>query len=658
MPIINSGYTLTCYFNTGFNGVDIPAKPSVLENATKRVYNDNYFLREDLDKPVLSVNDTYAHLRDCDYVKLEPKQGNDDGVTCYFFCVPSAQARGTTSLALDLDALLTMGGAENLNYISGWQERGHIAKADDDYFNNVAPENFSPSRPLILRGGSNDIEASDTASNDASIIVSTVDLMDTATGSTVDVITGVDSLGEEKMYFPQIKVNGDDYITEFDQLVSWADPSTSPLFTFFKLPSTTAFLYSNSKVKEGLKALYSAGQLSLMASYIIPKSYLSPSTPIEVYSDKVGAIHRIKGLYENISVSGNDYKFAFPVDNYTVKNKKAYSLYHQYELLNVASGAMVIKDAHDLYKDGDEKPNVILWVDPSPNGKPVTRFAYIRDSENLFSDAVYGSPWYQQQLVFEGASGSLWNSINASYTAATLARQKQENTLTQGYTDTQLGRDLARLDYNVEFALESQAIDAGFNLVTGAAGFAGNIATGRFGEALTSGVSGLHQSVNAGREMGNTLSQWAFDKADKQAQYDYTKASQALQKSGILQAINENRVGLLKNNVIVAPTVMFTPNDSLALYRQNRFLTYHITMDDADIIEFDKYLQRYGYNGIHRPLTASCFTCRQYYTYVQAFDINIKSAFGMRIRQKAINQLNGGVRVWRVLPDASYYDTN
>lgn len=653
---INSGYTLTAYFNTGFNGVDIPADASVLETATKVVYNDNYFLREDVDKPTISVNDTYANLRDCDYVKLSPKSGNTGGVTCYYFCVPSAAAHNTTILALELDALLTMGGAKNLNYISGWQERGHVTTADDENFSNTAPENFAPRKPLIVRGGENDIDITTHATADISLVVSTVDLTETSSNNKVDVITGVDSLDDEKMYFPQIKVNDNSHITQFREITSWTD-GQSPIGSMYKLPSTTAFLYANSDVREGLKALYSAGQLSLMAAYVIPKEYLQTAA-IVVFSDKQSAVQDIVGAHEKISPSANDFKYEYPITGYTVKNKKTYTLFNQYQLVNVASGGSVIKDAYDLYKSGDTAPSVILWCDPSPSGKPMGRFSHIKDSANIFADVVYGAPWYQQQLVFEGVSGSLWNSINAAFANANLSRQAQENKLLQQYTAAQYGRDIARLDYNSRFAATGAAVNMGFDIVKGGVGAVGDFAAGNYGQAARSAVDIAQASINGARDIANIASQYAMNKADRDAQNAYTQATQGLTERAIAQAINENSVGLLKNNTIVSPTVLFTPTDNLALYGLNKFKAYHVTLDDDDVKELDKYFQRYGYNGLHRPLTAACFNARTYYSYVQAFDVNIKSTFGMRIRQKAISQLNAGVRVWKVLPDASYYDTN
>ena len=125
-----------------------------------------------------------------------------------------------------------------------------------------------------------------------------------------------------------------------------------------------------------------------------------------------------------------------------------------------------------------------------------------------------------------------------------------------------------------------------------------------------------------------------------------------------MQQVNENEVDLYKNNNVVAPTIMFTPEQNLGLYGYNKFAIYEIRKSDEDLKSEDMYYQRFGYSGLHRPLTGACFNTRQFYSYVQAFNINIKSNFGLRIRQKAINQLNQGVRVWKVLPDASYYETN
>lgn len=647
--MVNSGYELTAYFNTGFNGVDIPADASVLETATKRVYNDNYFLREDIDKPFIKVNDTYSNLRDCDYVKLTPKTGNTGGVTCYFFCVPTADAHGTTILALELDALLTMGGAKNLNYISGWQERGHIAKSEDEEFSNIAPENFTPNKPLICRAADIEIEGAGSASADLSVVVSTVDLSDVANYDEISVFVGVDQNQEEKMYIPKIKVNDNAHRTEFTTPVSYDENNDSYVSKSYKLPNTTAFVYANSDIQYGLSALFSAGQLSLMAAYVIPKEYVDAYS---VYSDKQSAIMQMPVTGGKKIISADEFKYLYPINNYTVKNKKVYAMYNTYELLNVASGGASIINADKLYKSGDTAPKFIIWSDPSPSGKPACRFMYIKDSANMFSDVVYGAPWYQQQLVFEGASGSIWNNIDATFRNANIKREINRRELSDSFAASMEKLGLAQNTSDAAFGLVNTALN-------GAEGAIGNL-TRVDGKGLpTPNYSGAaFDAVHTMLGMGQITANMAFDQARFQKTWDYNRAMATRDLARLIQEQNENKIGLLRSNKIVSPTVMFTPTDTMSLYGLNKFMTYHITMDDDDVKELDAYFQRYGYNGIHRPLTAACFNTRQYYSYVQAFDVNIKSPFGLRIRQKAISQLNGGVRVWKVLPDAQYYETN
>ena len=101
-------------------------------------------------------------------------------------------------------------------------------------------------------------------------------------------------------------------------------------------------------------------------------------------------------------------------------------------------------------------------------------------------------------------------------------------------------------------------------------------------------------------------------------------------------------------------------------YVGNKFFLVRHRLSDADTIRYDKYLTAYGYST-SEPLTAECFTCRQYFNYVRATDVNIefKSGtpnFGLRTRQQIANQLNAGVRIWHVLPNSetgrSAFDNN
>lgn len=150
----------------------------------------------------------------------------------------------------------------------------------------------------------------------------------------------------------------------------------------------------------------------------------------------------------------------------------------------------------------------------------------------------------------------------------------------------------------------------------------------------------------------NAVNRTVYDMIGNEAKRDLIMRARA-------QEINQTTVGELQSRNVVAPSVMFSPEINLGLYGYNKFGYYETCMHPDDMLEADRYFQRFGYSGLHKPLTAAVFNTRQYYNFVQAFGISIKTqGYGMRIRERAVAQLNSGVRVWHVLPDSSYYDLN
>lgn len=651
--------SVTVYFNTGFNGIDIPASPAVLETAAKKTYADVFYIREDIDKPSIRIKDSYENLCAVDYCAITTSRG-----TSYFFASPSALTKGVTVLALDLDALLTMGGAANLNYISGWQERGHIKKTDDVLFSNIAAEDWVPSQPLLnanmteVHGNSNSAEVLE----DLNLVTSNVDfasITDPSLPSDEQLVYAGVHNGETKMFWPKIP----------------AALSTSYSMYDFDISNTREFAVAQTRVyaikdyrqqgnpdipraKEALERLFSAGQLQLQNSYIIPKEYIESTT----FSSLTGDVGHITGFHELKNLANMPYEYTIP--GYTIKNKKVFTTFRQYAIVCVASGDTIIKSAEDIYNSGDINPSIKLWADPSSTGKPYARFAYVKGAPYQFADCVKGLQWANNQLVMEGASGSLWNSIDNAFANQQIQRQQSMNLFNAGVAAR--GYDLASQQANAN--LDYSYINSGISAI-GSIGeginthFARDAKGGPLNE-LQLGKGIANASLGIAKSLAGAAQATTNNTIELQRLYNEMSAtaSRAEMENNTLQnQINQNNIGLIRSNNIVAPTVMFTPEQNLGLYGYNYFVAYEIRKSDDDLKSEDMYYQRYGYNGLHRPLTAQCFNERQYYNYVQAFDVNIKNStaqFGLRVRTKAIAQLNKGVRVWKVLPDASYYETN
>ena len=625
--------SVTVYFNTGFNGVDIPASPSVLASASKKTYSDVYYMREDIDKPSIRIKDSYENLCAVDYCSITTSRG-----TSYYFASPSSLSRGVTVLALDLDALLTMGGASNLNYISGWQERGHIKKSDDVLFDNLAPEDWKPSQALEATSMQG-LNISGTANADINILVSNIALESLGnTDLTQEVIEGITN-GEldPVMYFPKITTTTNPtgfYIYDFQE-------SQEHNFT---LPNTAAYNPDAANIQKGLNKLYSCGQLQLQSSYQIPKEYVSAN-----YGVVAGRYTNLHGIHGEEQLSGIPFEYA--ISGYTPKNKKVFSTFRSYVVVNLGSGDMSIKEPAEIY-DGNAAPSIILWTDPCSTGKPYARFKYIKGNPLQYADCVRGLQWANNQIVMEGASGAVWNSMQTAFANRQLQTQKEYSNFTRQIGMKQVELALASNKFNAFTSMVGAGGGDSYIGLEGAKDPTRELKQGKAGQ-ITFSLNPLASAVAAAGNM-------ELNKYDIYYQEQLNKASYALEQRQLDQSINQNNVGLIQSNNVVAPSVSFSPEQNLGLYGYNKFVFYEVRKTDADLKSEDMYYQRYGYNGLHRPLTQQCFKEREYYSYVQAFDVNLKGAqeFGMRVRSKAISQLNAGVRVWKVLPDASYYELN
>lgn len=673
--------TVTVYFNTGFNGVDIPAEPSVLEQATKKVYPDVYYIREDLDKPFIKIKDSYDNLCNVDYCKIETTSR-----TAYFFAVPEALSQGVTQLSLDLDALLTMGGAKNLDYSSGWQERGHITKAEDVLFENIASESWTPSQQLeakhitMIESNKSEIEGQEGPAN-RDVIMCNVDLKsleNEAIQNAVEAIAGKYN-GSNEMYMPGIPVpdyNNSTFFGVWDENPVPGNPSIPPETINYKIIGTAAYDLTNSRVRKAIKTLFSAGQLQLQSSYRIPGMYVDDALTKLEKSGETYDPDSDSGLYSKIVgyrqvYNANNLPYIYTIPDYTIKNKKVYDTYRSYIIVNLGSGDMSIKSPHEIYNSANPTaaPAVRMWADPVATGKPYARFDYIKDNPLQWADTVKGLQWANVQICLEGASGSMWNSISNAFASQNIERNQQQAAYDNLYSvkNQFISHEAAQIENDYMNAKSNLGIAGDFlgaigNATAGVLSMRGLVASNDPSADLSKGLSGVmshaksYGSTWLNQQQANKMYQETLNKeflTQQQRETNY-----GLQKAQLLQKVNENEVDLYKNNNVVAPTIMFTPEQNLGLYGYNKFAIYEVRKSDEDLKSEDMYYQRFGYSGLHRPLTGACFNTRQYYSYVQAFNINIKSNFGLRIRQKAINQLNQGVRVWKVLPDASYYETN
>ena len=691
--------TVTLYMNTGFNGTDIPASPDVLEMAVHTEFPGVYFERMDVDLTSIDLKVSYELIRDADYLKLAVNKPGGTVQNFYYRCIPTALAKGVTRMSLQLDGLLTLGGAVNCEYISGWQERGHIAKADDTLFGNIVAEGWVPSQPLVT-ANMNSVRTlpGDGITADLDIMTTAVDLPLLGKNGRLkqDIIEGIVSGTQRpEMYLPAIpavkpwaQVDPDDptYLNYQDFGVWDFDENQ---YHTYAIPGTGIYRLTDPNTYNGISILFSDGQLSLQGSYHVPKEYINSFGVVSERFHDVNGVHNVTPL--------TFLPFEYSIQGYTPKNKKVYATYRTFSVTNLASGDINIKTPEQLYDGSSSYPSLRIWADLSCAGKPYARFNWIKDNPLQYVDCVKGLQWSNSQIVLEGASGSLWNSIDTAYSNM-MNERAQQNLLVQTQFNERLqqnsaeaydiernkqksfelpfkagegvmkflgGAVLTALQFSSKFAGGGTSFGANKSVKTKGAAEAKNRAEG--GLMAMSGVemmtSGIHQAgdaiydqfVGTQRSLENVNNANVVDR--EKMEYEQRFANE-----DINLAINKNGIELLKNNRCVAPTVAFSPEINLGLYGYNYFVVYETRKTLADLKSEDDYYQRYGYSGLHRPLTQQCFKERTHYNFVQAFDINLKGYqglnYGMRVNSVAIAQLNGGVRVWRELPNAAAYQTN
>jgi hypothetical protein len=684
--------TIRVYRKTGFDGINIPSNQTVVETASVGSKNyTGYFIREDIDCPIIRINDTYDNLKDVDYVSISsdfgpdytPEQGTKfnefartkvlSTETMFYFAIPKALSPKTTAIYLELDALTTMGGAENVYYESGWQTRGHVSEKEDVLFSNVADEDFMPSQELQIKnmqtvdadGGGGDDENDEGgesvnrsgASIDRygirSFVVTSTNLSDFYTGSG----TGLDDFKayasrviegkvnasdpEAKMYWPFIRCCSN--TTTFQTVGETAGANNRS----FSLPSTCVYDYDNQDVKDALNKLYSIGQLSLQSSYNIPGKWLT--NPTESTDHHFATI---SGVFQQPSTS---IKYKLP-DTLNIRNNKCHAMFRKVALQSVASGDLCIKKISEVY-DGIESGSIglCLWSDPSFMGKPYARFSNINSAEGtsqmLYDGCVKGTQWINNQIVFEGASGGVWESINTGFANASAQRgydQYMTNLRAQHEKTTRWAQyEAAMYPY--------EQMQQGMNVASGIAGTVMQAAQGNVGGAINGVMGTVSSAIDMGKMM--TMKENVVI-PNFQTDLNLNKANSEFEQQKLQQQINENAIGQLRNNNLVAPTVMFSPDANLSLYGINYFIVYETRMADSDIQALDDYFDRFGYSGLHRPLVNGCFDKRSKFNYVQAYDVSIRSDFPMRVRQKGVAQLNAGVRAWKVKPATEHYSNN
>ena len=418
-------YTVRCYKNTGFNRSNLPDTPALLETMQFEDFPAIDILQNRAISSV-TIRATNSQTQNIDYVKIGDM---------YYTSVPTMTSPDVCTLSLELDALLSMGGASNLVILDGITERHHTAT--DGFGEYREPDAMLvPNRPLeIASAGIIEPPAGDT---ERIIVQSSIDLPAQGEQKTGTTYTGTDEGGQT------ITVTVPDVVTVNESTkINVIIPGMSETAgRITDLPGTKLFDGSNAKVKKGISGTRKLGlEASILNQYRIPSGYASgvPSDDGD-FGTVIGGSSRATGSLP----TGLPYQYA------TVKNQRLlYGDHNDYVIVSPASGNSATFCPEDIYHEGETAPTVSWFTDPRPEGKPFYRFTWYRGSNATFvENCIPGLTWQNAPLVYTDKSGSTLDAFrfetDQQYTARRAENnimQTQKQVIEQG---TRLGLDITK----------------------------------------------------------------------------------------------------------------------------------------------------------------------------------------------------------------------
>ena len=362
------------------------------------------------------------------------------------------------------------------------------------------------------------------------------------------------------------------------------------------LPGTKLFDGTNAKVTKGISGTRKLGlEASILNQYRIPSGYASglPSDDGD-FSLIIGGSSRSTGAL----ATGLPYQYA------TVKNQRLlYGDNNDYVIVSPASGNAATFCPEDIYHEGDTAPTVSWFTDPRPDGKPFYRFTWYRGSNATFvENCIPGLTWQNAPLVYTDKSGSTLDSFRFETDQRYTAQAAEMNVAS---TKREIAVQQAR--------------------TTG----------GILGGVLGFNMEGLGNSLKETQD-------FASETARKYQQYERTGVEKIFDY-GVSQTV-------------VVPQINFPRSESIRDFIGNGVMVYRLRYHPVDLTRLDKKLTMYGYKTTD-VLEKSFFTNRQYFNFVLCQSVSLGGNFPLYIREGAARQLEGGVRIWHVKPDTTYYTT-
>lgn len=620
-----ASYSTRLYLDTGFSYENIPDSASLLNNPNVKFIDvDAVWLYQNQEQGVIRVKSTFDNIYPVDYCRI--------GSSSYYFVTNVTMINpNTAELSLVIDAITTIG-LNNItdNLAGGWCTRRCVT--DDTLFNNCIDEDFVPTQPL-----ENDTQDIKISNNGILAIVSSIDLSKVGELLSQGYKNSIESTSVDVSVptVPAINLKYTKITIDYQGLKLTRELVGKRMY----LVGITDGDTQDNMLVDALTTVWSLGLFDAIAGiYYLPIG--EEGTGSNFTYDAVLNIG--DGLFwiSELTVHGGFFKLdriPFKWNTPNVKNNKVFATkYNTYRLISMVSGNEANYYAGDIYDNlnNPDAPNIAINIDGSDNGTSYAKPEYIRGVDLSQTSKKF-------EIMRDAVTGGDWVSLNYNQ-----ARPK-------GIIKTLNSLNLSRA--NTVLNIPSKILP---NLSLPNLSKNGNIY-----ESMTMPYSPSSSLVSQQQIAGG-----AIDQVSPITGYNYfgnPRIGSFGNVVGAISGLKDSAVGLLGNSqelanaFIQSPETWFPIDNTLSLFYGNSYYVIRERLSDEDTLKFDKYLTMYGYK-VNEPLTKECFYGRQYFNYIKAEGINIKTInrVPLRLKQIAIEQLQGGIRIWHTLVNSNAYNNN
>lgn len=526
-----STYNCSVWVNSGFNAINIPDSPALL-NSISHLDFPVLELNQERFLPEVRIRATWEQIKNADYCKIGD----------FFYSVDNVfmSSGDVAVLSLTPDFVTSAGGPAALTFLDGVTSRVHVS--DDTY--GLYGEDDPYMAPAYDMEVMVDVTTGDFSGSSYTFVETTLDLvtlgtyLDSSTSNPPAITAVSDSQAE--VTYPVVSYIPGDIKTDYEANIggtAYTLPDTHGQVLYWRGPSESQLL------TDGINVARSLGiEESISAQFNIPSAFIQAptlSTPI---------IGKLTGSYGLHTVSGVPFEYGIAY------NKRVFYGSQTKYVLASCSGSTMSVNAEDIY-DGAANPVVASFADPRREGKPYFRFNPLNKVDisssgkhkDAFRNSVAGMPWRSVPMVFTSKSGSILD--RTQFDAATL-----------------------RQDTMFQQASQNRIV----NNVFGFAGSLGNMigalgnedpAGGVFGSAIQGGLSEAQRNMTYKDYKQNYLLQKAAEK----------------QQFEISQNVNVPTINFAADPQLCADTM------------GNGFFVSRVVYSARDISRIDKILTAYGY---------------------------------------------------------------